>query len=166
MTEKEIFELAKWYATRPKPIQIEIWKTFGAQDAEKERKKFAQAIQKVRNRMLRDKRKFLNKETGLEELQKTTQLRIAALRKPRKKTTRKGKLLKRVKLRLPLIEQLRSQGLGWRLIARYLARYADLQISHVHLYRLYCQIKEDQQNDQTEKIIQTQNPKIVIRKKM
>jgi len=168
MTEKEIFELAKWYIIQPKQIQLTVWQEFGAdkEQAEQKRKEFARAIQKVKARMLRDKRKYLDREEGLKELQETTRLRIAAIRKPRKTSkTRKGKLLKRVKLRLQLIEQLRAEGLGWRLIARYLAKHAGLQISHVHLYRLYCQIKEDQQNDQTEKIIQTQDQKIVIRKK-
>jgi len=169
MTEKEILEMIKWFATKPKEIQREIWIQLGAQNqtqAEEKRKEFAKAIKEVKSKLTRDKRKYLDREVGLVELKETTRLRIATIRKPRKTSkTRKGKLAKKVKLRMELIEQLRAEGLGWRLIARYLAKHAGLQISHVHLYRLYCQIKEDQQNDQTEKIIQTQDQKIVIRKK-
>jgi len=146
MTEKEIFELAKWYIIQPKKIQLAVWQEFGAdkEQAEKKRKEFARAIQKVKARMLRDKRKYIDREEGLKELQETTRLRIAAIRKPRKTSkTRKGKLAKKVKLRMELIRQLKKQGLGWRLIARYLAKYADLQISHVHLRRLYLQLQKE-----------------------
>ena len=166
MTEKEILELTKWYVVQPKQIQLAVWQEFESdKQAEQKRKEFAKAIKNIKAKMFRDKRKFLNREVGLEELRETTKLRIAALRKPRtQKKSRRGNLKKRVKYRIKLINQLRAEGLGWRLIARYLGKYAGLQISHVHLRRLYLQFQEEQ-NKTDNQIIRTQNPKIVIRKK-
>jgi hypothetical protein len=98
--------------------------------------------------MVRDKRKYYDREQGLKELEETTELRIKALRKQRKSGTgRKSRLKRKVKLRMKLIDKLKEEELGWRLIARYLERHADLKISHSQLRRLYLQIKEEETNN-------------------
>jgi len=146
MTETKIQEALKWLARQNTAIQLEAWKEAGYQDAYSERKKLAVAIMSIKEKMVRDKRKYSDREAGLQELQETTELRIKALKKPRKKIERKSRLKRKVKLRIKLIDKLKTEeGLGWRLIARYLERHADLKISHTQLRRLYLQIKEEDQ---------------------
>ena len=147
MTEAQILDAMKWLARQNPEVQLTIWRqAYGDDQAEHERKKLAHAATIIRNKMLRDKRKYSDREAGLQELQETTELRIKALKKPRKRTERKSRLKRKVKLRIKLIDKLKSEeGLGWRLIARYLERHADLKISHTQLRRLYLQIKEEDQ---------------------
>ena len=100
----------------------------------------------IKEKMVRDKRKYYDREQGIKELEETTELRLKALRKKKSGTGRKSRLKRKVKLRIKLIDKLKTEeGLGWRLIARYLERYADLKISHTQLRRLYLQIKEEDQ---------------------
>ena len=101
------------------------------------------AAKTILQKMQRDKRKALDRESAVKELSETHKLRIKALHKDRK-GRRKSKLYKRVKLRLKLIEQLRREGLGWRMISLYLQKYSDLTISYQQLRRLYIQIKEEE----------------------
>ena len=149
MTEAQILDAMKWLARQNPEVQLTIWRQAYGDDqakAEHERKKLAHAVLVIKNKMHRDKRKYSDREAGLQELQETTELRIKALKKPRKKIERKSRLKRKVKLRIKLIDKLKTEeGLGWRLIARYLEKYADLKISHAQLRRLYLQIKEEDQ---------------------
>jgi len=148
MTEAQILDALRWLARQNPDVQLAIWKQAYGDQAEHERKKLAHAVLVIKGKMHRDKRKYSDREAGLQELQETTELRIKALKKPRKRTERKSRLKRKVKLRIKLIDKLKSEeGLGWRLIARYLERYADLKISHAQLRRLYLQIKEEETNN-------------------
>ena len=147
MTEAQILDTLRWLARQNPDVQLAIWKQAYGDQAEHERKKLAHAATIIRNKMLRDKRKYSDREQGLGELKETTELRIKALRKPRKKIERKSRLKRKVKLRMKLIDKLKEEELGWRLIARYLERHADLKISHSQLRRLYLQIKEEETNN-------------------
>ena len=148
MTEAQILDAMKWLARQNPEVQLTIWRqAYGDDQAEHERKKLAHAATIIRNKMLRDKRKYSDREQGLGELKETTELRIKALRKPRKKIERRSRLKRKVKLRMKLIDKLKEEELGWRLIARYLERHADLKISHSQLRRLYLQIKEEEETN-------------------
>ena len=147
MTETKIQEALKWLARQNTAIQLEAWKEAGYQDAYSERKKLAVAIMSIKEKMVRDKRKYSDREQGIQELEETTELRLKALRKKKSGTGRKSRLKRKVKLRIKLIDKLKEEeNLGWRLIARYLEKYADLKISHAQLRRLYLQIKEEEEN--------------------
>ena len=149
MTEAQILDALRWLVRQNLELQLIVWtQAYGNDQAEHERKKLAHAATIIRNKMQRDKRKYSDREQGLGELKETTELRIKALRKPRKKIERKSRLKRKVKLRMKLIDKLKEEeNLGWRLIARYLERHADLQISHTQLRRLYLQIKEEELNN-------------------
>ena len=150
MTEAQILDAMKWLARQNPEVQLTIWRQAYGDDqakAEHERKKLAHAVLVIKNKMHRDKRKYSDREQGLAELQETTELRIKALHKQRKSTGRKSRLKRKVKLRIKLIDKLKEEeNLGWRLIARYLERYADMKISHAQLRRLYLQIKKEEEN--------------------
>ena len=148
MTETKTQEALKWIARQNTAIQLEAWKEAGYQDAYSERKKLAVAIMSIKEKMVRDKRKYSDREQGIQELEETTELRLKALRKKKSGTGRKSRLKRKVKLRMKLIDKLKKEeNLGWRLIARYLERHADLKISHSQLRRLYLQIKEEETNN-------------------
>ena len=147
MTEAQILDTLRWLARQNPDVQLAIWKQAYGDQAEHERKKLAHAVLVIKGKMHRDKRKYSDREQGLTELQETTELRIKALRKQKKSGIgRKSRLKRKVKLRIKLIDKLKTdEGLGWRLIARYLEKHADMKISHAQLRRLYLQIKEEDQ---------------------
>ena len=149
MTEAQILDTLRWLARQNPDVQLAIWKQAYGDQAEHERKKLAHAVLVIKGKMHRDKRKYSDREQGLTELQETTELRIKALRKQKKSGIgRKSRLKRKVKLRIKLIDKLKTdEGLGWRLIARYLERYADLKISHSQLRQLYLQIKEEEETN-------------------
>ena len=88
-------------------------------------------------------------DKGVTKKMKLFQFLIGKVKTRKKKsgTGRKSRLKRKVKLRIKLIDKLKEEeNLGWRLIARYLEKYADLKISHAQLRRLYLQIKEEEEN--------------------
>ena len=142
--EQEIKEKLRWLSRQNKDIQAEVFgQAFGEQGPQV-REALAMAAKTILQKMQRDKRKALDREVAVEELAETHKLRIKALYKDCK-GRKKSKLYKRVKLRIKLIENLRKEGLGWRMIALYLEKYADLKISYQQLRRLYLQIKVEEE---------------------
>ena len=91
MTETKIQEALKWLARQNTAIQLEAWKEAGYQDAYSERKKLAVAIMSIKEKMVRDKRKYSDREQGIQELEETTELRLKALRKKKSGTGRKSR---------------------------------------------------------------------------
>ena len=147
--EQEIKEKLRWLSRQNKDIQAEVFdQAFGEQGLQV-REALAMAAKTILQKMQRDKRKALDREVAVEELAETHKLRIKALYKDRK-GRKKSKLYKRVKLRIKLIENLRQEGLGWRMDALYLEKYADLKISYQQLRRLYLQIKEKEEETNNE----------------
>jgi hypothetical protein len=141
--EQEIKEKLRWLSRQNKDIQAEVFDQALGEQGPQVREALAMAAKTILQKMQRDKRKALDRESAVKELSETHKLRIKALHKDRK-GRRKSKLYKRVKLRLKLIEQLRREGLGWRMISLYLQKYSDLTISYQQLRRLYIQIKEEE----------------------
>ena len=141
--EQEIKEKLRWLSRQNKDIQLEVFNLALGELGEQVRTSLAIAAKTIQQKMQRDKRKALDREIAVEELAETHRLRILSLYKDRK-GRRKSKLYKRVKLRIKLIEQLRNEGLGWRMIALYLKKHSDLTISYQQLRRLYFRIKEEE----------------------
>ena len=109
--EQEIKEKLRWLSRQNKDIQAEVFDQAFGEQGPQVREALAMAAKTILQKMQRDKRKALDRESAVKELSETHKLRIKALHKDRK-GRRKSKLYKRVKLRLKLIEQLRREGLG------------------------------------------------------
>jgi len=142
LSEQKIKELLRWMSRQNREIQLEIFSAAFGQDAERIRIELARGTEAIQRKLYKDKRKADRDE--IEDLRETHQLRIAALYKDNR-GRRKSALERKVRYRLKLIERLRDEGLGWRKIAEYLAKYADLKISYQQLRRLYLKLTEGEE---------------------
>ena len=71
MTEAQILDAMKWLARQNPEVQLTIWRqAYGDDQAEHERKKLAHAATIIRNKMLRDKRKYSDREQGSQNFKK------------------------------------------------------------------------------------------------
>ena len=158
MDAEEFAEMLRWFGRQELPIQIEV---FDEQRKiyQKEKKEFsaqyktdqiasrlallARASKAIYKKMNYDLRK--NYDRNLDSLAETTRLRIQKIKKLRER--KKGDKYKKIKKRIVLIDQLLQEGLTWREIALYLAKYSKFKVNAAYLWKVYRKIKAEEKEN-------------------
>ena len=158
MDAEEFAEMLRWFGRQELPIQLEI---FNEQKEmyQKEKKEIsnqykidqiasrlallARASKAIYKKMSYDLRK--NHDRNLDPLAETTKLRIQKIKKLRER--KKGDKYKKIKKRIVLIDQLLQEGLTWREIALYLAKYSKFKVNEAYLWKTYKKIKAEEKED-------------------
>jgi len=156
MDAEELAEILRWFGRQELPIQLEIFaqqkqiyqkekneiqKQYGTDQEASRLALLARASKAIYRKMNYDLRK--NYDRNLESLAETTKLRIQKIKKLRER--KKGDKYKKIKKRIALIDQLLAEGLTWKEIALYLAKYSKLKVNQAYLWKVYKKIKEEEE---------------------
>ena len=154
LTREERDHAMRWLAKQPEPVRMEAVK-LGLDKVKKlagERKVrekatevlYAMLVRAARDMWWVEQAKALKRKGKVDE---ETARRILEIRAARIKAGRKRKSAKkyrRIKLELYWrIKQLLEQGLSWRQIAEYLAKYHKLRISHSYLREAFLRASKE-----------------------